>query len=481
MGKMWRHKFCTNRECVQGFKGGKKPDIIWFDVKNFDLISRCSVCGNWLEMMQSVQAPTGVKRGRESDTPDERSADGDSDSKRLRFESTSSTRSGNMTGAHGGGTRGGPRGGARGGLQGVGRGFENPGPTGGLFLNFGGGANTEIRTDDEEAADAKRGGKGERIYKWCLKCHWSHHNTSECKGADRDIEPVVAELYWRAYQRPTLLSLLSKPPNDVYELMDQLTTHQMYFMNMKRFFAERDDLLQQVLEDGTFLADLQPELGDGETPTGIYETLVTKANCATKMFVVSVVQAIFVIFRAVVVGKRVRGTGETTPQFRARMARMVFESASAREFPLSNQFLETLKSSLDFAWKVYVGRMDNLEKEYLERHFSKQVMSWGQQRIVRLPTSYMRLEMMTEAEAKQLIFPVFKPVRIASLAEYKSHFFAHHLDDLYVPPEKLITGTVLQANDELTKVEMPDELDFLNIQGERLSGPVNIKSEDTQE
>lgn len=347
-------------------------------------------------------------------------------------------------------------------------------------MDYGVGSDTDLKMTDDKPADAKRGVKSERLSKWCLKCHWSRHNTSECNGSDGDTEAVVAELYWGKYERQVHISLLWKQPNDVYELMDQLTTHQHSFLKMERFFADRDNLLQQVLEDGEFLVGLQPTLGDNETATSIYESLLNMANCATKAFVVSVVQAIFVIFKAVVVGKRSRSTGETNLQFRARMARMVFESQSAQEFPLSDKILETFKSSLDFAWQVYVGRMENLEKEYLERYFSKQVLSTGQQRIVRLPTSYLRLRTMTEFEGKALIWPVFYPFDLSSLEEYQADDVGDPLDDLYQPPVEIITGTSTVNNEELTNVAMPPELGFLNLGNDEQVDSAIANAEDTQ-
>lgn len=409
MDKMWRIKFCANGECALGFKNGRQPRLIWGDVEveDFDFKNVCANCGDRLEVVQSVQAPTGVKRRRDSDTPDPRSVDGE-ESKRSRVGLDPPTRpnvavGGRVNLSHSS-FRLLPRG-----RRARYRGFP-------------------IRLGSHALPKPGASSVGYDL-KWCLTCHWSGHNTLECEGKPfLDIEQSLN--IWGPFRRDPSLMCVWSEPKHVYDLVNRSTTLQMSLPGMNEFFIARDDLLRQVLGDCELLARLQPILGDDQTARSIYETLVTEANTFTKAFVVAITQSIFIAIDTVMDDAWGKTGDENDSDFRYRVAAMFWDGATPLESLFSEDTTEILKFSLLSCWGEYLKGMEVLEKSYLVRYFSKRMLSRGERRVARLPTSYMRLEMMTEVDGKQLLLPAFKPVKIASLAEYKSDSVAHHLDSL---------------------------------------------------
>lgn len=181
------------------------------------------------------------------------------------------------------------------------------------------------------------------------------------------------------------------------------------------------------------MSRLRPVLGEGEIAKNVYEAQIVLANNASKAFAVNVTGAIYLAFKNLVTGKRVKVSRETAVQFRARLASEVIRSPG--NYPVHKEPLQKLVASLEKLWTTYVTRMDELEANLLLKRYSGQGLSRAEQRIIRLPTSYLRMDVKRAVDDKPLWMPVFRPCGLYQLEEYKDDEVKMPADELYKSPK----------------------------------------------
>lgn len=285
----------------------------------------------------------------------------------------------------------------------------------------------------------------DRDLKWCLLCHWSDHNTSNCaggQGPEAKRESMCADLQWTQFRRGVATRWLWSEPKNIHELMDHLTTHQHHMLRIAEWFAERDNLLQAIMEDEEWMARLDPVVVEGETSADVYVAQIVAANNATKAFAVNSTGVVFLAFKQLVTGNRVRGVGETAVQFRARLASEVLQFPG--NYPVRQEALLKLVASLEKLWTTYTTRMDELEANLLQKRYSGRDLSRAIQRIIRLPTSYFRIEEVRAVDNKSFWMPVFQPCGLNKLEEYKDGGVRMPGDELY-KPTKIVKATISVA------------------------------------
>jgi len=282
------------------------------------------------------------------------------------------------------------------------------------------GSNKALAQDEEtkKSEHARR-----KHWTWCFICKTDNHNPAECtvdadsKRARRWHDEILVDLGWRQVTyakstKDTVHTWISRTPTDLKDFMHHLDAFASRLEEFAPFVALRDALFQDALIDTKWMDMIGSKDEDDDEPS-TFELVIARANRASTTFLHKLVQEIHKIFKKLV--RDVMPSAPTRTYMSSKLSNHNASKAlttSQRTFPLNSNVVLAFTQALEQHYKDYFKTMDEVEKDYMQKDMA---LDMGDNlfhciRIMRLPTSYMRLQMHTDATKSWLPVIEMPPV-----------------------------------------------------------------------